>query len=425
VSSTSYQPISAAPGEGVSALWTRFALPRQLIFNSLLVWYWALLYFQSHTQLVERFSLMYFAVTLPVLAFVLMNTHHVLSWRLDRLTGPLTLYIVIVAVVSLLRGDLATAYNVALFTAPIILILRHRLRLSLGLLNTLFILSIAGAVFTYSAGISEFGFLPGQSAMSADRGLEWRVSLFPVLPESAFFSLIVFLANLLHGKGLKRYAYGTAAAYFVVLSGNRTTLIVGLMCLAVLVFARRIEFRKRAFYRSLFVVLAIIFVAVVSMDAILVAIAFDNPYFANYVFRSQKEVVDVDEVAKTVYRSWLWQQHLQIFSDSPLIGEGTFYLPDMLKEQLLKSNIDTGSESLLTSLLARVGLMIVPLLVFFGRLCGRTMEWRDRLGYCLCLALLIYSLAYGSFLVPYNFVFLLSFAVLNGLKPGSPEQRTS
>jgi hypothetical protein len=175
----------------------------------------------------------------------------------------------------------------------------------------------------------------------------------------------------------------------------------------------------------LFALLAVAFVVVVSMDAILIAIAFENPYVASYVFRSQKEMVDINEVAKTVYRSWLWQQHLQIFADNPLTGAGTFFLPDLLKEQLLESNIDTGSESLLTGLLARVGLMIIPLLVFFGRLWTWTMERRDRLGYCLCLALLIYSLAYGSFLVPYNFTFLLLFAVLNGVPRDEPAQAAS
>jgi hypothetical protein len=70
-------------------------------------------------------------------------------------------------------------------------------------------------------------------------------------------------------------------------------------------------------------------------------------------------------------------------------------------------------------------LMIIPLLVFFGRLWTWTMERRDRLGYCLCLALLIYSLAYGSFLVPYNFTFLLLFAVLNGVPRDEPAQAAS
>lgn len=398
-------------------------LSRQRLFEVLLLWYWFLLYFQSHNAVVERFSLLYFALTLPILAFLAFNLHHVVSWRYDRLTAPLVLYIVVVGVVSTLRADFATAYNVLLFTVPVILILQHRLQVPVALLNWLFLLSILGAVLTYSLGISEFGFLPGQSELSANRGLQWRVSLFPLLPVSAFFSLLVFFANLLYSRGRSRWFFCTAAAYFVILSGNRTSLIVALLSLLVLFFTRKIEFRPRTFYKLLFGGLAASFILLVSMDAILSAVAIENPVIANYLFRTQQgqTVVDSEEVVRTVYRTWLWQQHLQIFSSSPLTGVGTFFLPDLLTERLLRSNIDTGSESLLTGLLARIGLMIVPLLVFFGRLWARTMEHRDRLGYCLCLALFVYSLAYGSFLVPYNFVFLLTFALLNGIQQPAPE----
>jgi hypothetical protein len=158
VNSATYNEFREPSRSGLGVGLNRFTLPRQALFNSLLVWYWALLYFQSHTAVVERFSPLYFALILPVVAFVVMNAHHVVSWRCDRVIAPLLFYIALVGGVSLLRADIATAYNSALFTLLIILIFRQKLRISLGLLNGLFLLSIAGAVITYWAGISEFGF---------------------------------------------------------------------------------------------------------------------------------------------------------------------------------------------------------------------------------------------------------------------------
>ena len=415
MSSATYDGFAIPSGQSLG-----LRLSRQLLFNSLLVWYWLLLYFQSHNATVERFSVLYFALILPVAAFVVLNLHHAISWRYERLMSPLVLYIVLTAVISVVRGDLATAYNTALFSLPIILIFRQRLQLSLEMLNGLFLLSIAGAIITYWAGLSEFGFLPGQSEMGADRGLEWRVSLFPVVPESAFFALLVLFANWIHGRGRGRVWLCIGAGYFVALSGNRTSMIAAIMMATVVLFSRWVTFRNRRFYKTLFIVLAVAFVLVVSMDAVLLAFAWDNPYLASYLFRTDQQAISAEELAKTVYRSWLWQQHLQIYAESPLIGVGTFFLPDLLTETLIERYIDTGSESFLTGLLARIGLLILPLAVFFVRLCRRAMEHEDRLAFCLCLALFIFSLGYGSFLVPYNFMFLAAFALMNGIDRRSP-----
>jgi O-antigen ligase len=196
------------------------------------------------------------------------------------------------------------------------------------------------------------------------------------------------------------------------------------MMVVVLAASRWVPFRRRVFYKVMFVALVMAFILIVSLDALLMAVAIENPYLATYVFRTDRELLNSEELARTVYRSWLWQQHLQIFADSPLVGVGTFFLPELLTEQLIENSVDTGSESLLTGLLARIGLLIVPLAIFFVRLCGLTMERGDRLGFCLCLALLVYSLGYGSFLVPYNFLFLLTFAAMNGVQGSHrrPEQ---
>ena len=91
-----------------------------------------------------------------------------------------------------------------LLVLTLLWLVRVRPGLSLHVLNGFFWSSVAAGGLWFILDLSEYGLLPGQYAQGADRGIEWRVSLFPYVPESGFFALIVFLANQLHRRGRAR-----------------------------------------------------------------------------------------------------------------------------------------------------------------------------------------------------------------------------
>ena len=385
------------------------------LFSALVVYYWFMYFLERQEAVVKRFSPFYFFLVIPILIFIVINIPFLAFSRFTPLSRTLLLYLGIVSAISLFRLDYATIYNTAIFALPIIIVINSGAVLTPGFMNRLFLFSIAGSIITYYAGNNVYGFLPGQASGSAEQGLAYRVSLFPALPESAFFCVIIFVLNLLYNRSRSRYAYCAAALYFLLFSANRTSLIALFFIVGFLLVTRWIEFRPRPFYKGMMAAILVVLILMVNLNLIMeeVAISFQNPILNNYVFRSEAGVT-AEDLGETIYRGWLWTQHYRIFLQHPIIGTGTFEFEKVMDEAPPVLQVETtGSESFLTGLLARIGLLVIPLLVFFWRLCLQAMSTRNRYLYSTCITLLVFSLAYGSFLVPYNCMFLITFGTIN------------
>src|ERR1700704_5680369 len=113
---------------------------KQLQFDALLVYYWLIqVVSYNWINLDVAPAFVYFAVIIPVLLFIIINITSVAKVISDSATTyyPLIVYIVLVSIVSAVRLDFATAYNVTIFSLTILIILRNKLVLKLRLLNTL------------------------------------------------------------------------------------------------------------------------------------------------------------------------------------------------------------------------------------------------------------------------------------------------
>jgi hypothetical protein len=384
-------------------------------FSALLVYYWFLLFVGGRQgEVVERFSLWYFSLVIPINLFIAFNLQYVIFAKYKSWSLGLLWYWMLVVIVSAARGDIPTIYNTSLFVFSIIIIINSDAKVSVRLVNLLLLLSIAGSVITYLIGSNVYGFIPGQAVTSREEGLGWRVSLFPNVPESAFFSLVIFLINLVCNRGRFRRFFLALSLYFLVLSAVRTAIVALIFIAGFLLATKIVELKPRPFYKLLFVGIMLSFILLINID-LLIAVSVDlsNPVLNALLFRSEAGLQSSEEFSKVVYRGWLWRQHLSLFLDHPLFGVGTFKLGDFVYESILGDHEDIGSESFLTSWIARVGLLIVPLLVFFKNLCGRAMETGNKYLYSICIALFIFSLGYGTFLIPYNCLFLLTFGTIN------------
>jgi len=116
-----------------------------------------------------------------------------------------------------------------------------------------------------------------------------------------------------------------------------------------------------------------------------------------------------DEIyAIASYRNLIWLEHLRLFTESPVIGQGT--LPHIFEDY---GYTFTGSESFFTGLLARIGLMILPFIFFFIYQFKMAFKTNNIALYCLVCIIPVIMLTYGSFIVPYNMLFLLIFGMIN------------
>jgi uncharacterized membrane protein len=96
---------------------------------------------------------------------------------------------------------------------------------------------------------------------------------------------------------------------------------------------------------------------------------------------------------------------ISLFLTSPLFGVGTFQLDNAFGL--------SGRETFLTGLLARIGLLIVPFVMFYLFQIKETLVDRAVLPYITLILLTIIMMTYGVIMVPYELLFLLLIGMLN------------
>jgi hypothetical protein len=399
-----------------------------LAYGVMLIFYWALLYTASLTEEVERGSLLYFFYVGPVLLFAglfgsLLLVRH-------PITPPLALlvsYAIVVIGVAIARADFPTVSSTVILSATLFVVAGARLAPPPQTLNWLFLASRPGGLISYLAGNSVYGIIPG---LSLDEELWWRISLFPVVPESAFFSAIILLVNVLHRDLPMRRTCLALALYFLLFSGLRSALIGTGMALALLFAVDRAWLKSPGAVMRWLLASCIGFVVfLLLIDLIKVAPAFRNEFLNSYLFRMEEGLSSTEDLTKSIYRTWLWSEHLRIAASNPLFGIGTFDFA-AISDNSLELGIGSGSESFLTGLYARVGLPALLLLGFFVSTIWRQLKGGRVLPALMGSLLAVAMLAYGSFLVSYNFVFLVMVGLICGssslksIKRASPKRTT-
>lgn len=382
-----------------------------------LLFYWCLLYLQSFLPPAAESTSTHWLTVLPIgavasvgLTLSLMSGNYPKDKRL--LASILVLSALAVLVASVVRDDAASVRSMALMALVLLWLGGVRHGISVSLLNLLFCVSVLVGAVWFGFGFSDYGLLPGQYLEGEDRGIQWRVSLFPHVPESSFFALIVFLANQRLQRGWTRIIACGASLYFVIFSGLRSAIVA--LLLAELYILWNARARPGSGGRAFQIAgMLVSFVA-----ALLVAGAFaenvelPGGVLGNFLFRSDSMSGQDFALGATMYRAWLWMQHLELFASSPLIGIGTFDFGAVVSESLLSGVEESGSESFLTAWLARVGLCFLPFLVYLSMLCRRAAASASLFEGAMFLVLGVATLAYGSFLVPYNFMFIVLFVLL-------------
>lgn len=336
----------------------------------------------------------------------------------------LVAFLAVVTMVSLYRTDMATILTIGLMCISLAVILHFQIRISPTHVNILFLMSIPIAAGFHAIGLSDFPVLPSFSSLGT---LSWRVSTLPLISSGGFFALMVLFINIFYTSGRFRLICLVGGGYFLLFSGMRTAIFAALLVGAYLM-ARRSGFLQRSGWRFAFFSAAVGFftLSIFSSDQLASLPILSNDFIRSLIVR-EDNLYGLDlggQVFSAAIRSWMIGEHIALGLSSPLVGIGTFEFQMMHSGYGQFDNLTTGSEAYLTGLFARIGLLMLPLLYVIYRLRDIPPLERD-FTRCMKLILFLAMITYGSFVVPYDFIFLLiTVGILNGYagRPWSKEK---
>lgn len=379
----------------------------------MVTYYLVLAYFPQSE--IEKFSLSYFLYAAPVMLFVGLQITSLIKKEYTRKSVYTLIFLLLVIIISILRADFNTIFSIALFSLTMLVIFNLKISPSIRFLNVLFILSIIGSVISFHVGANEFGYIPNFANMGSllSGSVGWRISLFPLVTESGFFALLIIIGNYYLNNNSSKYPFIVLGLYFLIFSGSRTSLIIFAFFIIFILLNKFFKFRNISLYRYLNTAFVVFFILTLSLSSLLLVFKDMKSEFLNeYVFRTN-EGLQESEVKDVSTRYWIWEQHFKIYSQNPLIGVGTFDY-NLYKGPVTKSyQQSNGSESFLTGLLARVGLLALFIILIIYEIQRKALMERNRFTYILSLYIFLTMISYGSFIVAYNFMFLLLIGFTN------------
>lgn len=254
-------------------------------FVAIVAYYVFVTYLVPSTAKVERFSFAYFALVVPAWLYVAANWKYLLTGY-GTATKMLALFAVLAGISGALRADIPLVYNAAFLSAMAIVILNSRAYLTVVELNWIFLAAVAGSVVVDGLRITEYGFFPQSLEGNCEDAMNWRVSLFRVTAESAMFSLVVFIANLVYEGRTRGWVRGLVmlvAAYFLVFSGVRSIALVALVVIPVCAFIslKRLAAEKRLNFAG---GMAVLMIAILSLPYLL---GRGDGFWWNYLLRTE------------------------------------------------------------------------------------------------------------------------------------------
>ena len=390
-------PHIRAPGAHRSATQSNPAL---LVFVAA-----SLLVQMSVTQEVspELGSLTYWLLVLPAALLPLANTPAIAK----TLFGQAWLLLLLMATAGtwhLATGDGRAVIQLSLLVWVLAWVASAPAKLAVRDLVLLYKASVVlGFIVYLLSDLNRWGPLPG---LTVDEYGVWRVSFFPNIAYTGFFSLAMVLVLSKNLATMRRYPATLAIALFYLVFSFVRTAFIALMIYAVLRWwFHRHPSSKRMFWTALLVAISAN-LAVAGSVFILETIQ-DVPLLSRLFMRGESGL-SAEEIFQQIYRPWLWWQHLQQFASSPtLMGWGAFDFDAMKSEALVEGHEEADTVSLPTRLLAVYG---VPGLLFLAFLVSelRSLANRRDAWACACFpAIFVLMMQWGSVFHPSDAMFIL------------------
>lgn len=374
------------------------------IFTYLIIYYWIMAYIQAPASGIGG-VLLYIMNTFPVSLFIYIAIFSFKDIKASNEIIWLIIFMVFSIFFSIIRLDVSSITSIFLFGSFLIIIHKFEIATDLQLINRIFLLSIIISIPLFHSGYSIFGYLPGQSSTGNNIYLAGRVSMFPNVTVSMYFSLLVFLLNYSFNKDkYKRFFFMGASFYFVYFGISRTALIA-LSFIFILDFIL-IKFPVKNNITHKFVFPFFLIGIPVGMvffldNIIYFLVNLNSDFITSYFF---KGYTDLDDILDDIARTSIWAEHIRIFLEHPL-GLSTAEFDKYISVDLTLS--DGGSESYLTRILMRYGFGAIFMYMFLFSLLNKAIKEKNKYLYKYVYLFIFIGLTYGSFFVVYNFLFLI------------------
>lgn len=354
------------------------------------------------------------------------------------------LFAVSVLLIGVARGDPTDAVAISLLTLLLVLLIHFGAQnaVDVGFVQIVFLVSCIGSVISYHLGFNDFGYLPWQERGCTFEGV-FRVSLYPNLPDSALFSILVLLVSFYYRS---RYSILVVplAAYFSYFSFSRTVLAIVVIVIFVEFLVRlRIKPNISFMLITSFLVSGVFYVGEVTLllsdvekhvsaitkgdsnaSAITKSIGADTTpsngsfnanspsvsYYEKILMRQECGKADEANLSLSS-RADLWRDHFMAFWSSPLTGVGRDGARARLSNESSHSS-RSGSESFLTRILAEFGVVALIFWAALWRLFVFSYKRRNGAARSLVAALLVILALYGSSATPYSFLFMVHVALI-------------
>jgi hypothetical protein len=385
------------------------------LFSVLLVLYWLVEFVRGDMISLLPNELAYYLNVVPATLFAIGGLVFLgfNRFEFDRIVIPTGAFGALVVLIAVGRGDFPSAATAGLMSITLTIIFLTRPVVSARLINVLFVLSfiITTVLFFFDEAI--YTAFPG---LNSHPEIWWRASPFPSASTGAFFAMFVLLMNVVHKRIPGALIFAGMGFYFVVLAGNRTAIAATAIAMIYLGFVRAGIIRTERGKVIFLAVATTLFIASVYSAAIFTNVPFLQTSFLRTLFFRQ-DVLTFDaqgNVASAGIRTWIMNANFALFRQNMLAGIGTYDLRSLQSGYGALDNLTSGSEAYLSYMLARFGvaaLLLVYVLIFSRRrIEGDKKVLSDLTRICLLIALI----TYGSFVNPYDFVFLIMLMAING-----------
>ena len=394
----------------MGGLWARF-------FPLLLVACWLAQFMSSDVGPNMPETIMYWSFVGPTTIFAVLGIGYIFvsGQTILRETWILILFLGLVVAVSIARRDLNTILAMGLMGLMLVVLIQYRLRIPANLINILFLASIPLNELLFRIGMSPYSVIPDFGDFQP---LAWRISILPHVATGGFFALYVLLLNSLNRQAFLRKICIALALYFVLFTGIRTVVLSGLIVAGYLAACYFDLLRSNwAKAISIAAALALVILFVYKSNVLLEITGLRSGVTQEYLVRDDNPYGFVDPEGRpftVAIRAWMSERQLELAMRNPLIGVGTYDLAMMQTGYELFDNMVSGSETYLTGLLGRIGAM--ALLLLYVIFLGRTQAPPDQreLTRCAKVFLFMAMVFYGSFINPYDFIFLILIVTITG-----------
>ena len=374
------------------------------IFSFLVVYYWILIYIKEPS---------YVMLTLPIGLFISYTLLiYIKNFSSSNGLSFILLFVIFSVYLSLIRLDFTSLIAVSLFGLTIFFIDHFKLRVALNLLNSLFFISVILSIPLYYSGYSHYSFIPGEGGFSNDAFLLGRISMFPNVTVSIYFSFIIFLINYFFNKNsFYKIVIFTLSLYFIYFGVSRTVMIGLVLILLFSAMFKLYPLSKNWFYQ-LFLPIVLIFIPMIAVffieDIISFLISLNSDFISQYFFRGYSSV---DKILEDIARTNIWSEHLRLFFEHPW-GLSSAEIIHYVDPSLHLSD-GGGSESFLTRILMRYGFGALFLYLFLMFLLIRSLYEKNNYLYLFVYLFIFIGVTYGSFFAAYNMLFLIFISSLN------------